>query len=141
MAGAREGALRAFVFEGLAPDIGGVALALQGVAHFGKLRPQEGDDLAGCVGWRRGLRCDGGIDAVQLGGLDLPLAMLVAGGGDLAGFDRPQDGRLICATSEGGGAESVGPGGARGRNRGCEQDGRAMVDEELTPAKSQMSFI
>ena len=79
--------MRPLVLESLSPGVGGVTLSLQGVAHLGELLAQEGDDFAGCVGWRPGLRYDCRIDAVQLSRLDLPLPVLVTDGGDLAGLD------------------------------------------------------
>jgi hypothetical protein len=87
-----EGALCALVLEGGAPCIGIAARAVALVAHVGELLAQLRHQLVGAVAWWRrrvtllaplcGVGAGNGrVDAVQFGRVDLPLAVLVAGGG------------------------------------------------------------
>ena len=110
--------MRALLLEGDAPDIdiGTGAIAL--VAHVDKLLAELRHQLVGAVADRHqcvtllALLCrigrrNGWIDPVHLGRVDLPLAVFVASGGNLARLDRAQDGRLVHATGGSGGAEGV----------------------------------
>ena len=127
-----EGALCALVLEGGAPRVGIAARAVAFVAHVGELLAQCRRQLVGAVaGLRRRvtllapLLCvgtgNGRVDAVHLGRVDLPLAVLVAGGGNLAGFDGAQHGGLIEATGLGGGAKGVVGHDAPRCLHGCKQ--------------------
>ena len=134
--------MRALLLESRAPGVGIGASAVALVAHVGKLLAQLCHKLVGAVAERgQGMallallycigRRNGWIDPVHLGRIDLPLAVLVPGGGNLARFDRAQHGRLVHATGVSGGAEGVVGHGAPRCSLDCEQWCAVMVDEPL----------
>src|SRR5262245_1640257 len=114
----RQCALRQLALEGRAPGFGIGARTIALVAHVIEPRAQLGHQLIGAVA----LCCrrvtllarllgigqgNGRVNPVQLGRIDLPLAVFVPGGGNLAGLDRAQDRRLVEAGRRCGGAEGV----------------------------------
>jgi hypothetical protein len=85
---------------------------LLGPLDYGVDLRSEGRRLIGCCG---SLRCitataasfNGGVDAVKLGGLDMPFTELISCGGDLAALDGLQDCPFIQAGRLCGCRESV----------------------------------
>jgi hypothetical protein len=88
-----------------------------------------------------GVAGNGRVDAVHFGRIDLPLAVLVAGGGNLSGFDGTQHGGLIEATGISGGAEGVVGHGAIVAKNGCSNGAPAMVDEPLPVAGNGLGAL
>jgi hypothetical protein len=80
--------------------------------HVGQLLTQErNQDISGGVALLRWLlragRKEGREGSVKFGGIDLPSAVLIAGGADLPRFDVPEHGAFVDAGSCGGGCEII----------------------------------
>ncbi len=80
--------------------------------HVGQLLTQErNQDISGGVALLRWLlragRKEGREGSVKFGGIDLPSAVLIAGGADLPRFDVPEHGAFVDAGSCGGSCEII----------------------------------
>jgi hypothetical protein len=141
-----ERALRQLALKGGAPRIGIGARVVALVAYVIEAGAQFCHQFVGAVAvlHRRvtllaslllGVAGNERVDAVHFGRVDLPLAVLVAGGGNLSGFDGTLHGGLIEATGISGGAEGVvGHGAIVVARNGCSNGAPAMVDEPLPVA-------